>query len=109
MAEESTEVNEEEQLTTSGEEGDSEEKAEEYLFEDEEPLPAGILDVKALEIMVTISELLNEALVKNLDPKEVAEKIRKLQARLSRVRRKKRKQSRQARRKTTSKVKGGRK
>ncbi len=71
-----------------------EEETSEYLFEDEEPSTSTSLDVRALEAMIVISDLLVQAIKENLDPKEIAERIRKVQETLLRPRRRKtRKQS----------------
>jgi len=66
-----------------------EEETSEYLFEDEEPATSTSLDVRALEAMIVISDLLVKAIKENLDPKEIAERIRKVQETLLRPRKKK--------------------
>ncbi|GEM_PF-3233178 len=71
-----------------GKEGE-EEEASEYLFEDEEPTTSTALDVRALEAMIVISDLLVKAIKENLDPKEVAKRIHKVQETLLRPRKRK--------------------
>ncbi len=66
-----------------------EEKPSEYLFEDEEPTASTSLDVRALEAMIVISDLLVQAIKENLDAREIAERIRKVQETLLRSRKRK--------------------
>ncbi len=76
-----------------------EEELSEYLFEDEEPIASTSLDVRALEAMIVISDLLVQAIKENLDPREIAERIRKVQETLLRPRKRKarKQQARRAR------------
>lgn len=76
-----------------------EEEASEYLFEDEEPTTSTSLDVRALEAMIVISDLLIQAIRENLDPRDIAERIRKVQETLLRPRKRKtrKQQARRAR------------
>ena len=69
----------------------------EYLFEDEEPITSTSLDVRALEAMIVISDLLVQAIEENHDPREIAERIRKVQETLLRPR-KRRTRKQQAKR-----------
>ncbi len=75
------------------------EEPSEYLFEDEEPVTSTSLDVRALEAMIIISDLLVQAIKENLDPREIAERIRKVQETLLRPRKRKarKQQARRAR------------
>ncbi len=75
------------------------EELSEYLFEDEEPVTSTSLDVRALEAMIVISDLLVQAIKENLDPREIAERIRKVQETLLRPRKRKarKQQARRAR------------
>ena len=75
------------------------EESSEYLFEDEEPITSTSLDVRALEAMIIISDLLVQAIKENLDPREIAERIRKVQETLLRPRKRKarKQQARRAR------------
>lgn len=78
-----------EKISESIEKESTEEEASEYLFEDEEPTTSTSLDVRALEAMIVISDLLAKAIKENLDPKEVAARIRKVQEALLKPRKKK--------------------
>ncbi len=75
------------------------EESSEYLFEDEEPITSTSLDVRALEAMIIISDLLVQAIKENLDPREIAERIHKVQETLLRPRKRKtrKQQARRAR------------
>jgi len=74
-----------------------EEAPEEYVPEErEEALPPGSLDVKAIEIMTDISDLITEALKGEISVTKASERINRLRERLVK----------RARRKST-KVKGG--
>ncbi len=66
-----------------------EEETSEYLFEDEEPVTSTSLDVRALEAMIVISDLLVQAIRENLDPQEIAGRIRKVQETLLKPRNRK--------------------
>ncbi len=71
-----------------GEEGEEREEApEEYLPEEiEEPLPAGALDIRAIEIMTEISDLLTKAIEGGASEQKVAEKVTNLKKKLVRRR-----------------------
>jgi len=66
---------------------ESEEAPEEYLPEEvEEPLPTGALDIRAIEIMTEISDLLTKAVEGGAPAKRVAEKVNSLKNKLVRRR-----------------------
>jgi len=78
-----------EKISESIEKEGEEEETSEYLFEDEEPISSTSLDVRALEAMIVISDLLVQAIRENLNPREIAERIHKVQKTLLRPRRRK--------------------
>ncbi len=97
LPEESGQTEVEEEISSAAEE--EAESEEEYLFEEEVVAP-GTLDVKALEALVDISDILTEAIKSDVDPKEVAERIIKIQEGLVRTRRRRQRRSSRRRRRS---------
>ena len=69
-----------------GEEGEVHEEApEEYIPEElEEPLPAGALDIRAIEIMTEISDLITKAVQEDISVEKIAKEVTNLKRKLVR-------------------------
>ncbi len=65
-----------------GEGEEPEEAPEEYIPEELEPLPPGALDVRAIEIMADISELLEKVVSGSLPESKAVKEVLKLRRRL---------------------------